>query len=108
MFEKGTEPPFSSDLLKEKREGMYICKCCKSPLFSYQAKFDSKTGWPSFYQPVNKSAVKEKRDTSFNMERVEILCSKCNAHLGHVFTDGPPPTYLRYCINGICLEFVPN
>lgn len=106
MFQKGTEPPFSGELLNEKREGVFVCKCCQTPLFSSNAKFDSKTGWPSFFEPISKDAIKEEIDNSHGMIRTEVKCSKCDAHLGHVFTDGPTPTNLRYCINSVCLDFI--
>ena len=108
MFEKGTEPPFSSELLQEKREGVFCCRCCHSPLFGSYAKFDSKTGWPSFYEPLHPDAIEEEVDTSHGMVRTEVHCATCKAHLGHLFPDGPPPTYLRYCINGISLIFCPK
>jgi len=108
MFEKGTEPPFSSPLLNEKREGEFCCKCCHKPLFGSYAKFDSGTGWPSFYEPLSKDVIEEEIDTSHGMVRIEVHCAKCKAHLGHLFEDGPPPTHLRYCINGICLIFCPK
>nr|WP_236584056.1 MULTISPECIES: peptide-methionine (R)-S-oxide reductase MsrB [unclassified Nitratiruptor] len=108
MFERGTEPAFTSPLYSEKREGFYLCKCCETPLFSSQAKFDSGTGWPSFYEPIAPDVVEESTDTSHGMIRTEVHCAKCKAHLGHVFEDGPPPTGLRFCINGVCLKFIPN
>ncbi len=108
MFERGTEPPFSSPLNEEKREGIFVCKCCKTPLFESRAKFDSGTGWPSFYEPVSPEVIEEEIDTSHGMIRTEIHCARCKAHLGHVFEDGPPPTGLRYCVNGVSLEFLPK
>jgi peptide-methionine (R)-S-oxide reductase len=106
--EAGTERPFSHPLNNEKRAGVYKCICCGQPLFSSEAKFDSGTGWPSFFQPINKNAVAEKEDRSRFMRRTEVLCSQCDAHLGHVFPDGPKPTGLRYCMNGTALDFQPE
>lgn len=106
--EAGTERPFSHPLNNEKRAGVYKCICCGQPLFSSEAKFDSGTGWPSFFQPINKNAVAEKEDRSLFMRRTEVLCSQCDAHLGHVFPDGPKPTGLRYCMNGTALDFQPE
>jgi len=106
--EHGTERPFSHPLNDEKRAGIYECICCGQPLFSAEAKFDSGTGWPSFFQPINEDAVAEREDRSLFMRRTEILCSRCDAHLGHVFPDGPKPTGLRYCMNGTALDFQPS
>jgi peptide-methionine (R)-S-oxide reductase len=103
--EHGTERAFTSPLNAEKREGLYRCVCCGEPLFSSAAKFDSGTGWPSFTAPVAGDAVREHEDRSFMMRRVEVRCAKCDAHLGHVFPDGPRPTGLRYCMNGVALDF---
>ncbi len=103
----GTEPPFSSPLLREKRPGVYRCVCCGAPLFDASAKFDSGTGWPSFFQPVSGDALTEHFDDSHGLRRTEVRCARCGAHLGHVFPDGPPPTGLRYCINGTALHFMP-
>ena len=103
--EKGTEAPFTGDLLHNKESGTYQCVCCNVDLFSSTAKFDSGTGWPSFYDVMSSGAVKVKVDRSHGMLREEVLCGKCDAHLGHVFSDGPQPTGLRYCINSLSLDF---
>jgi peptide-methionine (R)-S-oxide reductase len=103
---EGTERPFTSPLNKEKRAGAFTCAGCALPLFSSKTKFESGTGWPSFWQPLDK-AVDEAVDTTFGMRRTEVLCRRCGGHLGHVFDDGPKPTGLRYCMNGVALNFTP-
>ncbi len=100
----GTEPPFSGEYTDEKRVGTYACVCCGLSLFRSDAKFDSGCGWPSFFQPLAGSNLIQLEDSSLGMRRVEIRCRRCDAHLGHVFPDGPPPTGLRYCINSVCLQ----
>ncbi len=104
--EKGTERPFSSPLNDIHDEGIFECVACGLPVFSSKAKFDSGTGWPSFYQPIDKESVREEVDKSLFERRTEVLCARCDSHLGHVFDDGPKPTGLRYCMNGVALKFV--
>ncbi len=103
----GTERAFSHEDFPE-GPGMFTCVCCGAPLFDKAHKFDSGTGWPSFYKPANDKMVGEKQDNSWFMRRTEVHCNRCEAHLGHVFPDGPQPTGLRYCINGVALEFEPR
>ena len=103
--QKGTEPAFSGKYHNHKGEGLYNCVCCQSPLFDSKHKFDSGTGWPSFWDPHTNENITTEIDLSHGMNRTEVLCSKCGAHLGHVFEDGPAPTNLRYCINSTALEF---
>jgi peptide-methionine (R)-S-oxide reductase len=106
--EAGTERAFTGPWVNEHRDGIYKCVCCGAPLFRSETKYESGSGWPSFYEPIDKGAVEEHADDSHNMRRTEVVCATCDAHLGHVFPDGPRPTGLRYCMNGTALDFKPD
>lgn len=106
LLHHGTEAPFCGGLLDNKEDGVYCCRLCGLPLFKARTKFESGTGWPSFWAPVDEAHVKGIRDTSYGMVRIETTCARCGSHQGHVFPDGPPPTRLRYCINSVSLTFV--
>jgi peptide-methionine (R)-S-oxide reductase len=105
LLAHGTEAPFCGGLLGNKEPGVYCCRLCGLPLFNFKTKFESGTGWPSFYAPFDTAHVREVRDTSYGMVRIETRCARCDSHQGHLFPDGPPPTGDRYCINSVSLEF---
>lgn len=105
LRKKGTEKPFTGRYHDHHEKGMYVCAGCGASLFSFDAKFKSGSGWPSFFKPISEEAIETAEDHAFGMVRIEILCARCGGHLGHVFKDGPPPTGLRYCINSLSLDF---
>ncbi|BBF78386.1 peptide methionine sulfoxide reductase MsrB [Acinetobacter ursingii] len=106
--QKGTEPAFTGQYWNTKQQGTYVCRCCGTELFTSDTKYDSGSGWPSFYRPVNAGAIDEQEDSTHGMTRTEIICHNCDAHLGHVFEDGPQPTGLRYCVNSASLQLKTN
>ena len=108
LFKENTERPFTSALNDEKRAGTFICAACHSPLFTTSGKFDSGTGWPSFFQPLDEAGIDTRRDFRMLVPRTEYHCARCGGHHGHVFKDGPAPTGLRYCNNGLALKFIPD
>lgn len=108
MRGKGTEPPFTGEYLNEKTQGVYRCAACGTPLFTSDTKYDSGSGWPSFYAPIDSESVTTEEDSSHGMRRTEVMCAKCEAHLGHVFPDGPRPTGVRYCVNSASLKLDPQ
>jgi peptide-methionine (R)-S-oxide reductase len=105
---KGTEPPFTGEYYQTKTPGVYLCSACGNELFDSDTKYESGTGWPSFYKPINEENVETEEDDSYGMQRTEVMCGRCGAHLGHVFPDGPRPTGLRYCINSVSLKLDPK
>lgn len=106
MRKKGTEPPFTGKYYKHFEKGIYVCTACENPLFTSEAKYDSGSGWPSFYEPIDVTNIEMEMDYSYGMERMEVKCASCGSHLGHVFDDGPHPTGKRYCINSVSLKFI--